>query len=126
LSKAETVIVAENFLSQTAIHGSISRSRNVLDEILLEHAPYSIGDQNAREHCVYESQVRVLIIKRSSIDRRSIHDIFNANGPATIIIAILLVAELQKARERSVYEGGIAWVTHLNELSTNIQVSSEV
>jgi hypothetical protein len=126
LSKAETVVVAEEFLGQTAIDGGISRSRYVLNEILLEYAPYSIGDHNARKHRIYDGQVRVLIIKRSSIDRRSVHDIFNSNGPATIIITILLVAELQKARERSVYEGGIAWVTHLHELSTNIQVSSEV
>jgi hypothetical protein len=62
---------------------------DVLNDGLVEIFPDSYWDHKAREHGVDDGQIRIRIIERCAIDGGSIHDIFNADSPASIIFYLI-------------------------------------
>lgn len=100
MSIAEAVVDTVDSLGLVAGHVDAGRVGDILDDGLVELAPDTVGDQEAWEHRVDDCEVRVLIVKGGTIDGRAVHDVFNADSPASIIrLGLLLSKELKEAVE---------------------------
>lgn len=127
LSIAEIVVNTVYSLSRIAYNIAASHIGDILDDVLVEIHPDSVRDQETREHSVNDSEVRVLIIERCTINGRAVHDILNANSPGAIItLSFILSEELKETIECLVRVGVTIASTQVNLVITDIQESGKL